>query len=94
MWSSDRRVGTRRIPVQLLESAVAAVLGTVALVLVVAVEPPGGTVLVGTVAAYTFARQVLFPLRTVPRDTTHGRAVMMVVTALVLAADVVVAAST
>lgn len=93
LWSSDRRVGTRRIPVQLLESAVAAVLGTVALVLVVAVGPPGGTVLVGTVAAYTFARQLLFPLRSVPRDTTYGRAVMMVLTALVLLADVLVAAS-
>lgn len=92
LWSSDRRLGARRIPVQLMESAVAAVIGTVALLLVVGVEPPGGTVFVGAIAAYTFARQVLFPLRTVPRDTTHGRTVTMAVTALVVLADVVVAA--
>ena len=94
LWSSNRRVGVRRIPVQLMESAAAALVATVALLLLVAVQPPGGTVFVGAIAAYTFARQVLFPLRTVPRDTAHGRRIVMVVTALVVVADVAVVAAT
>lgn len=92
LWSSDRRLGARRIPVQLMESAAAAVIATVSLLLVMAVEPLGGTVFVGAIAAYTLARQALFPLRTVPRDTVHGRRITIAVTALVVVGDVVVAA--
>lgn len=91
LWSSNRRLGARRIPVQLMESAAAALIATVALLLVLAVEPPGGTVFIGAIAAYTFARQLLFPLRTVPRDTTHGRRITMAASALVLAVDIAAA---
>lgn len=91
LWSSDRRIGTRRIPVQLIESAVAALLGSLALVLVVMAETPRGTVFVAAVASYTLARQLLFPLRAIPRSTAYGRPVMIVASASALLVDAAVA---
>ena len=89
VWSSDRRLGMRRIPTQLLESAVALVIGLVAAGLVwTGSVGPSGTIFVGAIAAYTFARQLLFPLRAGPRHTSHGRIVTMALAAAVLAAAV------
>lgn len=74
VWSSDRRLGARRIPVQLLESSTALLICMTAATAVVTVGVSGGgLVFLATVAAYTAARQVLFPLRDLPRATTHGR---------------------
>ncbi|GAA3514723.1 prolipoprotein diacylglyceryl transferase family protein [Georgenia daeguensis] len=85
IWSSDRRVGIRRIPVQLLESALSAVLGTLALLVVLQLPTSGdGLVLVATVAAYVLGRQLLFPLRSIPRATVHGRTITLLVAAVVL----------
>jgi phosphatidylglycerol:prolipoprotein diacylglycerol transferase len=88
LWSSDRRLGARRIPVQLLESAIAAAIGLTALLVVWTNTPaPTGAVFIGALATYTLARQLLFPLRDVPRQTSHGRMITMVVASLVLVAD-------
>lgn len=85
LWSSDRRLGMRRIPTQLYESAVALVIGLAALAIVWMRPPqPSVVVFVGAIAAYTLARQLLFPLRAGPRHTSHGRAVTVALTALVL----------
>jgi len=85
LWSSDRRLGVRRIPVQLLESALAGVLGLVVLLAVVSATPPvGGVVFVAAIAAYTFGRQV-FPMRSIARTTTHGRTITMVAAGLAVA---------
>jgi phosphatidylglycerol---prolipoprotein diacylglyceryl transferase len=52
LWSSDRRLGVRRVPSQLLESAVALVVGLAALLAVRTTTPhPAGVVFVGTIAA-------------------------------------------
>lgn len=88
VWSSDRRVGVRRIPVQLLESSLSALLGTLALLAVVLLPTGRGLVLVATIAAYVVGRQVLFPLRHIPRSTTHGRLLSLVVAGLTLPASV------
>lgn len=88
LWSSDRHIGMRRVPVQLLESTVALCLGLVAFIVVWTSRLSGGVVFVGAVAAYTFGRQVLFPLRAGPRHTAHGRTLTMALAVLVLAADV------
>ena len=88
LWSSDRHLGMRRVPVQLLESALAFTLGLATLVLVWAGLLPDGAVFVGAVAAYTLGRQVLFPLRAGPRHTSYGRIFTMALAALVLVADV------
>jgi phosphatidylglycerol:prolipoprotein diacylglycerol transferase len=92
LWSSDRRLGVRRIPVQLLESAVALVVGLAALLAMLARPPqPAGVVFVGAIAAYTLGRQLLFPLRAGPRHTAHGRGLVMALAGLVVAADIAVA---
>lgn len=91
LWSSDRRLGLRRVPTQLLESALAAALAAVAVVVLLwvgALVP--GVVFVAALAAYTLGRQVLFPLRGIPRTTAHGRGVTLGVTAVAVIASVAV----
>ncbi len=90
LWSSDRRVSVRRVPVQLIEATAALILGLVTLVLVLTVHPPiPGTIFVGALAAYIFCRQLLFPLRTEAR-TPAGRMATMAICGLVVVAAVVV----
>ncbi len=87
LWSSDRRLGMRRVPVQLLESAATLVIGLAALLIELAAAPSlAGTVFIGATAAYTLARQPLFPLRDIPRKTSHGRTLTIAASALVLLA--------
>jgi phosphatidylglycerol:prolipoprotein diacylglycerol transferase len=93
LWSSDRRVGIRRIPIQLVEAAVALLIGLVTLALALAADPPfAGAVFLGAIAAYTLCRQVLFPFRAEPRATSLGRTLALGASALVLLVDVAVAA--
>ena len=74
LWSSDRRIAVRRVPVQLLESGLAAAVSLAALTLVVTSDPrPAGTVLALSAALYTLGRQALFPLRAEVRRTSRGR---------------------
>jgi len=92
LWSSDREVGVRRIPVQLIESASAASLAIAALAVVLLTSPTtGGVIFVGAMATNTFIRQPLFKLRGTPRATSYGRTLTMALTALVLAVDLTVA---
>jgi phosphatidylglycerol:prolipoprotein diacylglycerol transferase len=64
IWSSDRRVGARRIPTQLLESAAGLVIGVVTLALFLFLRPPlEGMIFLGALAAYTLVRRVLLRLR-------------------------------
>jgi phosphatidylglycerol---prolipoprotein diacylglyceryl transferase len=92
VWSSDRRVGARRIPTQLLESALALALGVAALVTVLmGMLEPAGAAFVGSMAAYTLGRQLLLPWRDLPRNTSHGRALTAAIAAAIVLADVAVA---
>lgn len=64
VWSSDRRVGARRVPTQLLESAVGLALGVLSLaVLLLAPLPIDGLVFIGAMGAYFAARSRLLRLR-------------------------------
>lgn len=93
LWSSDRKLGMRRIPTQLLESAMAFLIGMTALLAVGSALPEtAGAVFVGAIAAYTFGRQLLFPLRVGPRHTAYGRLVMLALAAIVAVLAVAVAA--
>ncbi|NCT90814.1 prolipoprotein diacylglyceryl transferase [Cellulomonas sp. APG4] len=86
VWSSDRRVGTRRVPVQLMEAAAAATLAVATTVL--AWRTPtssGGLLFVAGVAGYVVVRQLLFPLRGLPRSTPHGRQVTLALALVTLA---------
>lgn len=93
LWSSDRHLGVRRIPTQLLESGLAFGIGAAALAVVTArSSSAGGWVFVGGIAAYTLGRQLLFPLRELPRNTSHGRRLTMAIAGAVLLAAVAVVA--
>jgi phosphatidylglycerol:prolipoprotein diacylglycerol transferase len=92
LWSSDRRLGISRIPTQLLESALCLGIGAAALAArhstVISIP---GAVFVGAIAVYTLGRQMLLPLRDLPRATSYGRLVAIAVTATVVLAELLVA---
>lgn len=94
VWSSDRRVGARRIPTQLLESLAAAGIATAGYVLYRDAAGAGsGAVLAAAMAAYTLVRQILLRLRAAPRKSS-ARGVMTAVAAglvLVVSAGVLLA---
>ncbi len=92
VWSSDQRVGARRIPTQLLESALALSLGLGVLVAVLGHGPANGAFFVAALAVYTLGRQGLLSLRAEPRKTRLGGLVTAALAALVLVADLVLLA--
>jgi phosphatidylglycerol:prolipoprotein diacylglycerol transferase len=90
LWSSDRRVGIRRVPIQLLEAALALLIGIATLTLVLTTRAPAaGAIFLGAFATYTLGRQALFPFRVQPRATRLGRHVITTASALTLLADLV-----
>ncbi|APX04244.1 hypothetical protein BWQ92_01140 [Arthrobacter sp. QXT-31] len=93
LWSSDRRLGRRRHPVQLYEAFLALLigLGTLPFMLAAPLNFPG-LVFVATVTVYTLGRQLLFPLREDPR-TRRGRALTIAACILILAAAIMLAAA-
>lgn len=91
VWSSDRRVGARRIPAQLLESGIAIVIAIATLLLAARPAAPlAGAVFVGGAAAYILARQWLLRLRAEPRAPSIAQPLTAGVAAVVLIADAVV----
>jgi phosphatidylglycerol:prolipoprotein diacylglycerol transferase len=74
IWSSDRRVGARRIPAQLLESAAGLVIGGTAAALVLGHAPVfGGAIFLAAFAAYLIVRQALLRVRAERRDFSWRR---------------------
>ena len=92
VWSSDQRVGARRIPTQLLESVLALSLGLGVLVALVSHGPAGGAFFVAGLAAYTLGRQGHLRLRAEPRKTRLGGLATSALAALVLVAAIVLLA--
>jgi phosphatidylglycerol:prolipoprotein diacylglycerol transferase len=92
VWSSDQRVGARRIPTQLLESVLAGILGLLVLVAVLGHGPAGGAFFVVGLAAYTLGRQGLLRLRAEARQTRLGGLATSALAALVLITAVVLLA--
>ena len=92
IWSSDGRVGVRRIPAQQLEALVSVLLGTGALLAFLALgRTAGGAVFAGTLAAYVAARQPLLAARAEPRRWRLAAPVTLAVALVALAADIAVA---
>jgi phosphatidylglycerol:prolipoprotein diacylglycerol transferase len=89
VWSSDQRVGARRLPTQLLELVLALSLGLGVLVAVLGHGPAGGAFFFAALAAYTLGRQGLLRLRAEPRKTRLGGLVTAALAALVLISAVV-----
>ena len=93
VFASDRRVGMRRIPIQLWESLACLAIGLAALFLVLHYRPAiAGAVFVGAIAAYTLCRQFLLPFRAEPRKSSIGPRLTTVGASLVLVADIVLSA--
>lgn len=87
VWASDRRVGVRRIPTQLLEASLSLAMFAATLSIVTEFRPDsGGAIFAGAVAAYTLVRQLLLRFRAEARRTTLGTWVTAGVAAAVLIA--------
>jgi phosphatidylglycerol:prolipoprotein diacylglycerol transferase len=92
VWSSDQRMGARRIPTQLLESLLAGIVGLGVLVVVLGHGPAGGAFFAAGLAAYTLGRQGILHLRAEQRKTRLGALVTAFLAALVLVAALVLLA--
>ena len=93
IWSSDRRLGCRREPAQLLEALAALISGVVVLVVVLALGlSRSGPVAIVGLAAYTLGRQFILGLRAEPRVWRYGRRVTAVAAVVALIAGVVLLA--
>jgi len=90
IWSSDRRLGCRRAPAQLLEALSALISGGVVLIVVLVdgLAQSGPVAVVG-LAAYTLCRQFILGLRAEPRVWQYGRRVTGTIAALALIAGIV-----
>lgn len=90
LWSSDQRIGARRIPTQLLEAGLGLLIGSATLVAVLSARPAiPGAIFVGALASYSLGRQFILPLRGEPRmRPSLGRSLTVAVTAFVLIADI------
>ena len=89
VWSSDQRIGARRIPTQLMESVLASILGVGTLGAVLGHGPVNGAYFIGGLAAYTLVRQGILHLRIEAHKTKRGRLVTTILAALVLVAAVI-----
>ncbi len=88
VWSSDQRVGARRVPTQLLESALTLTIGTALLVVNLLYRPAvAGALLVAGLAAYTLGRQGLLRLRAQQRRRPLASAIVAVIATAVLFVD-------
>jgi phosphatidylglycerol---prolipoprotein diacylglyceryl transferase len=88
IWSSDRRVGCRREPAQLIEAVAALVIGLAVLAVVLTAGlQRSGPVAVAGLAAYTLSRQFALGLRSEPRRYRHGRQVVAAAAVIVLIAS-------
>ncbi len=82
----------RRIPVQAAESALAGALALITTWVVLAWgTSPGGVIFVAGIGGYTAGRQLLFPLREIPRATARGRVVTLMVSCVISLAALLVA---
>ena len=93
IWSSDRRVGCRRAPAQLLEALAALTIGAAVLAVVLLTGlPRSGPVALAGLAAYTLSRQFVLGLRAEPRQWRYGRPVTAGAAAIGLVASAVLLA--
>jgi phosphatidylglycerol---prolipoprotein diacylglyceryl transferase len=93
IWSSDGRVGARRVPAQQLEALACLLIGAAALVAFLQFgRSAGGAIFAGAMAVYILARQGLLALRAAPRRWSLAGPVTLAAAAAALLADIAVAA--
>jgi phosphatidylglycerol:prolipoprotein diacylglycerol transferase len=90
IWSSDRVLGCRRMPVQLFEAWTALAVGVASLIIVLAAGlSRSWAVAIAGLAAYTLVRQAILGLRAEPRHWRYGRPVTATLAAMGLIAGIV-----
>jgi phosphatidylglycerol---prolipoprotein diacylglyceryl transferase len=90
IWSSDRRLGCRRAPAQLLEALAALISGGAVLAVAAAMGlARSGPAAIAGLAAYTLGRQFILGLRSGARVWRYGRPVTAAMAALALIAGVI-----
>jgi len=78
IWSSDRRIGARRLPTQLFESAAGLIIGVAAAVLVLSNVPrPSGLLFVAAISVYIAIRQLLLRVRAERREFSWRRSALV-----------------
>lgn len=93
IWSSDGRIGARRLPAQQLESFACLLIGVAALLAFLRFgRAAGGAIFIGAAATYTLARQGLLALRAEPRRWSLAGPVTIAAAAVALLADILVSA--
>lgn len=89
LWSSDQRVGMRRVPTQLLESGLSLAIALGALAAVLVSAAPRGGIFIASLAVYTLLRQGIRRLRTERPASGRGGALTAAAAFTVLVADLV-----
>jgi phosphatidylglycerol:prolipoprotein diacylglycerol transferase len=90
IWSSDRRLGCRRAPAQLLEALAALISGGAVLAVAAAMGlARSGPAAIAGLAAYTLGRQFILGLRSEAPVWRYGRPVTAAIAALALIAGVI-----
>lgn len=92
LWSSNQTVGCRRVPTQLMESALAATVATGSGLSVAAAGSRGGWVFVAAIGAYTALRQGVLALRDEARQSPTWSRVVAAAAATAALVAVVAAA--
>ena len=76
IWSSDRKIGARRIPAQILESVVGLAIAAITTLLILGHVPRiDGTIFIAAFAAYLVVRQALLRVRAERREFLWRRTV-------------------
>jgi phosphatidylglycerol:prolipoprotein diacylglycerol transferase len=92
VWSSDQRIGIRRMPTQLMELTLALAVGLGTLAIVLVHGPANGALLIGGTALYTLIRQGILQLRAESRKSVVGPPLTAAAAAVVLLAAVALVA--
>lgn len=85
VWSSNRSIGARRVPAQLLESASALIIGLPVLAALLTSGSRHGSLFVAAFAAYTLIRQALLLVREERGQSLFGIAAVSAIAAIALA---------
>ncbi len=92
VWSSNRSIGARRVPTQLMESALAFAVALIAFVVTLRYGTQHGRLFVAALAGYTLVRQGLLRLREERRQSNYGTSLVAAAAALTLIIDLAVMA--
>ena len=91
IWSSDRCLGIRRVPTQLIEAALCLAIGIAAVFLALASGlGDSGALLAVSLGAFVLGRQMILPYRAEARQTSLGRPLTIATAAAALIASVLV----